>query len=193
MKIFRKIISYYKRNWKEITGALFSLIAIILTTIELLNVPVDEYRRCLFNERFKLYLELMERSSELCNYIRSADSVEITKFEDAMTRYSEFQNGKLMLVNDDSIGIKVNSLIFKIREYRYEPTKSGMSLLNSLGSLNKYCNSSLKRTFNESLNEYNERKTIIDTVLGYDSNFVKSTLDIDSSVVTFKEFKKNYN
>ncbi len=170
MKIILRTLNFYKQNWKEITGGIVSISAIIVTVIQFLDYRENEFRKSLFTEQVQIYAQLLDRSSELSHY--NKDNTDKPHFQNALREYEKFQRGKLMLVNDNQVRNKVRTFFNHASMY-FRSNMEKSALQNSLDSLSNCCRKSLQETFEVSLPELTLTYTEED-LNEFDSTFDKS-------------------
>ena len=94
MKIIDSTIKFYKQHWKEITGEIISLSAIIVTVIQILNYKENEFKKNIFIEQFRIFEQLLEKASSITHFYRY--TAENHSFQNALRDYEQFLSGKLM-------------------------------------------------------------------------------------------------
>lgn len=170
MKIITKISNFYKKNWKEISGAIISVSAILVTIFQFLTYRENEFRKSLFTEQFHIYEELLEKTSVLCHF--NKDTIDRPLFQSALKEYEQFEKGKLMLVTDKAVRDKVRIFVSRAKNF-YSTDMENTVLENTLDSLSNSCRLSLQETFNVSLPDlslsYNENE-----LAEFDSTFDNS-------------------
>ena len=169
--IIKKILKFYKKNWKEIIGAVISISAISVTIIQFLTYKENEFRKSLFMEQFHIYEELLEKTSVLSHY--NKDTNDIKLFQNSLKEYKEFQKGKLMLVNDKRVRDKVEYFVGRADNYYISNTEKS-SLQNILDSLSNCCRQSLQETFDVSLPELTLSFKEEEQITEYDTAFDNS-------------------